>query len=153
MVNVWPWRVFATLRNEIAAVKYQHDNVRLLLAAQRTRTDQWRQRYTRVNDEYSKQQADRTELRVKLAEANATLSAQNTRIDRLEFDLDSARLDLRRTVENVSLKVAQSTAPAQFERDPFAEYDEQVTQYVDLPGATAADIEDHIATAMSVKGT
>ena len=97
--------------------------------------------------------AECTDAQHRMLVAEVTVRLQTKTIERLEADLSEARSDLRRLRDRTMFAAQNTKQPAAFNADPFAEVPNQAPVFVDQPGATAADIADHIANAFAVHGS
>ena len=138
---MWPW----TWRVQRDAAIAAHERTAQQLDEQRARAVRWAKRWSTVNDGLSA-------LRPQLATAEADVRHLTERVRSLEQDLDLARGDLRRVMEQSAAALSASRRSFTVPRDVFDEDTSQPTQFVDTPGATAEDIESHIQNARALRG-
>lgn len=122
---MWPWSRFREFEARLSIVSTNLDTV----------TNRARSRSAALLD-----------LRTKHAVLEERLRARDFRIGELEATLATRESELRRLAEIAGSK------PVRIDGTVFDEDPREPTHFVDLPGATGVDIEQHVMTARSLKG-
>lgn len=122
---MWPWSKFRALERLEALAHANYDT-----AAERAR----------------KRSAALLDLRTKHAVLEERLRARDFRIGELEALVQQRESEMRRLAEVAGAK------PIRIDGTVFDEDPREPTHFVDLPGATGVDIEQHVMTARSLKG-